>query len=146
MKLVLASDHGGYELKEHIKSFLKDKYEIIDLGTYSTESVNYPEYGIKAGEAVANKEADLGIICCGTGLGISMAANKVKGIRAAICHCPEYASLARQHNNANILSLGGRFLSNEQAEEIVETFLNTKFEGGRHQKRVDIIINYENKN
>ncbi len=143
MKIALAADHGGFELKEHIKNYLSDKYELIDLGTNSNDSVNYPDYGIKAGEAVINKEVDCAIIFCGTGIGISIAANKVAGIRAALCHNVEYAKLSRQHNNANILSLGGRFTSTEEAEKIVDAWINTPFEGGRHQNRLNIINEYE---
>ncbi|MFA7057647.1 MAG: ribose 5-phosphate isomerase B [Candidatus Cloacimonadales bacterium] len=145
MKIALAADHGGFELKEIIKEYLTADYEIIDLGTYNEDSVNYPDYGIKAGEAVASKQADCGIIFCGTGIGISIAANKVPGIRAALCHCVEYAKLSRQHNNANILALGGRFLAPAEAKEIVKAWLNTEFAGGRHQTRINIINEYERK-
>jgi len=143
MKIVLAADHGGYELKNEIKNYLKDKYEIIDLGTNSSDSVDYPEYGIKAGETIASGKADKGIIVCGSGIGISIAANKVKGIRAALCHSVEYAKLSRLHNNANILSMGGRFTDKKLAFEIVDVWLNTKFEGGRHSNRVNKISEYE---
>ena len=142
MKIALAADHGGFELKEIIKEYLTADYELIDLGTYNEDSVNYPDYGIKAGEAVASKQADCGIIFCGTGIGISIAANKVPGIRAALCHCVEYAKLSRQHNNANILALGGRFLAPAEAKEIVKAWLNTEFAGGRHQTRINIITEY----
>ena len=145
MKIALAADHGGFELKEIIKEYLTADYEIIDLGTYNEDSVNYPDYGIKAGEAVASKQADCGIIFCGTGIGISITANKVPGIRAALCHCVEYAKLSRQHNNANILALGGRFLAPAEAKEIVKAWLNTEFAGGRHQTRINIINEYERK-
>lgn len=145
MKIALAADHGGFELKEIIKEYLTADYELIDLGTYNEDSVNYPDYGIKAGEAVASKAADCGIIFCGTGIGISIAANKVPGIRAALCHCVEYAKLSRQHNNANILALGGRFLAPAEAKEIVKAWLNTEFAGGRHQTRINIINEYERK-
>ena len=145
MKIALAADHGGFELKEIIKEYLTADYELIDLGTYNEDSVNYPDYGIKAGEAVASKQADCGIIFCGTGIGISIAANKVPGIRAALCHCVEYAKLSRQHNNANILALGGRFLAPAEAKEIVKAWLNTEFAGGRHQTRINIINEYERK-
>src|SRR5690554_3066916 len=104
MKIALAADHGGFELKEIIKEYLAEDYEVIDLGTYTDESVNYPDYGIKAGEAVASKQADRGIIFCGTGIGISIAANKVQGIRAALCQNIQYAKLSREHNDANILA------------------------------------------
>lgn len=140
MKIVLAADHGGYRLKEEIKDYLvKEGYEINDIGTYNEESVDYPEYGKKAAEIVAAKEADFGIIVCGTGIGISIAANKVSGVRAALCHNVFTAKLTREHNDANILALGGRVIGTGLALEMVKTFLNTKFEGGRHQKRVDKI-------
>ncbi|MBI9031995.1 ribose 5-phosphate isomerase B [bacterium] len=145
MKIILAADHGGFDLKEIIKDYLSEKYEIEDLGTYSTSSVDYPDYGIKAGEAVINGVADKAIVFCGTGIGISIAANKVPGIRAALCHNVEYAKLSRQHNDANILALGGRFLSPQEAINIVEAWLNTDFEGDRHQKRLNKINVYERK-
>lgn len=135
----IASDHGGFALKSEMIGLLKKKgYMIDDLGTYSEESVDYPDLGKKAAEAVL-ADGNFGIIICGTGIGISIAANRVKGIRAALCHCPEYAELARKHNDANILALGGRFLDADTAEKIAEVFLNTGFEGGRHQRRIDLI-------
>jgi ribose 5-phosphate isomerase B len=138
-RLHIASDHGGFKLKEHLKPFLeKNHFTVNDLGTYSEDSVNYPEFGQKAAEAVLS-DGNPAIIICGTGIGISIAANRYKGIRAALCHCVEYAKLARQHNNANILALGGRFIKNEDAENIVKAFLVTKFEGGRHKNRIDLI-------
>jgi ribose 5-phosphate isomerase B len=145
MKIILAADHGGFELKEIIKEHLSKDYEIEDLGTYNNASVDYSDYGIKAGEAVIKGIADYAIIVCGTGIGISIAANKVPGIRAALCHNVEYAKLAKQHNNANILALGGRFLNPQEAKNIVDTWLNTEFEGGRHQKRINKINEYERK-
>ncbi len=143
MKIVLAADHGGFELKEIIKDYLSTSYEIEDLGSYNNDSVDYPDYGIKAGQAVIDGIADKAIIFCGTGIGISIAANKVPGIRAALCHNVEYARLSRQHNNANILALGGRFLTPNEAKAIVDTWLNTDFEGDRHQKRINKINVYE---
>ncbi len=145
MIIALASDHGGFELKEYIKTLL-DEHKILDLGTESEVSVDYSDYGIKAGEAVASGKADMGIIVCGTGIGISIAANKVKGIRCALCHCPEYARLSREHNNANILALGGRFLTKDQAENIIKTWLSTPFEGDRHVRRLNKISKYEESN
>ena len=140
MKLVLASDHGGFELKEEIKKYLDDKgYEYEDLGTHSTESVDYPQYGRAAGEAVASGKFEKGILCCGTGIGISLAANKVKGIRCAVVSDTFSAKMSRAHNDANMLSLGGRVVGAGLALEIVETWLTTEFEGGRHQRRVDQI-------
>ncbi len=146
MKLILAADHGGFDLKEVIKTYLAEKYEIEDLGTYNTDSVDYPDFGIKAGEAVIAGLADYAIIFCGSGIGISIAANKVPGIRAALCHNIEYAKLSKQHNNANILALGGRFLSPQEAKGIVDVWLNTNFEGGRHQNRINKINVYERNN
>lgn len=135
----IASDHGGFALKEHLKSFLaENNIAVDDLGAYSEDSVNYPDYGKKAAEAVLN-DGDPAIIICGTGIGISIAANRYRGIRAALCHCVEYAKLARQHNNANILALGGRFIKKEEAQSIVTAFLETEFEGGRHKNRIDLI-------
>ena len=137
-KIVLAADHGGFKLKEEIKTYLKDfkDLEVTDLGTNSEESVDYPNYGVKAGKAVASGQADVGIIFCGTGIGISIAANKVRGIRAANCVTPFMAEMSRKHNNANILALGGRIVDLKTAQEIVKTFLETPFEGGRHERRV----------
>lgn len=142
MIIALASDHGGYELKEKIKAHIAEKYaniEIKDIGTYSEESVDYPVYGKACGEAVATGEADAGIVFCGTGIGISMAANKVKGVRCGLCTSVEMARLTKQHNNANILALGGRITDAELGYEIVDEWLNTEFEGGRHQRRVDML-------
>ena len=140
MKLILASDHGGYELKEEIKKYLNGKgYSFDDLGTHSTESVDYPKYGRDAAKAVASGQYDRGILCCGTGIGISLAANKVKGIRCAVVSDTFSAKMSRAHNDANMLSLGGRVVGVGLALEIVEAWLNTEFEGGRHQRRVDQI-------
>ena len=145
MKIVLGCDHGGYKTKESIKNFLVEKgYEVVDAGCYSEESVDYPVYGIAAAEKVASNECDYGILVCGTGIGISISANKVKGIRCALLHDVNGAKLTRQHNNANMMALSGRFLPVEEALEIVEAFLTTEYEGGRHQRRLDIISEYEN--
>ena len=144
MRIVMASDHGGFELKEYIKSYLLGKgYDILDIGTNSEESVDYPDYGKNAGLKIINGEADLGIIMCGSGIGISIAANKVKGIRAALCHDIYTAKMCKMHNNANIMVMGGRIVGKGLAIEMVETYLNTEFEGGRHQKRVDKIHEIE---
>ena len=142
MKLAIASDHGGFSLKEQIKMHLAEKdstIEIMDLGTHSEESVDYPIYGKACGEAVASGEADLGIVCCGTGIGISIAANKVKGVRCGLCTSVEMAHLTKQHNNANMIALGGRTTAPELAFQIVDEWLDTEFEGGRHQRRVDML-------
>jgi len=142
MKLAIASDHGGFALKEKLKKHLADKdlsIEVIDLGTYSEASVDYPMYGKLCAEKVASREADLGIVCCGTGIGISIAANKVKGIRCGLCTSVEMAHLTKQHNNANMIALGGRTTEPELAFAIVDEWLDTEFEGGRHQRRVDML-------
>lgn len=140
MKIAVASDHGGYLLKETVKKHLEDRgIEVLDLGTHSQESVDYPVYGKLCGETVANGEADLGVVCCGAGIGISIAANKVKGIRCGLCTSVEMAHLTKQHNNANILALGGRTTAPELALAIVDEWLDTEFEGGRHQRRVDML-------
>ena len=145
MKIAIAADHGGYELKEMIKGYLEvaEFMEVVDLGTYSSESVDYPEYGIKCAEAVAKGEVDRGIVICGTGIGISIAANKVKGIRCALCTSVQMAELSRQHNDANMLALGGRTTDPVTALGIVDTWLQTNFEGGRHERRVGMITAYD---
>jgi len=140
MKIAIGSDHGGFELKEKVVKFLmENKYEILDLGCNSSDSVDYPKYGKLVGEAVVEKKADKGILICGTGIGISIAANKVKGIRAALCTNTTMARLTREHNDANVLAMGGRIVGDVLALEMVEIFLNTEFEGGRHQKRIDLL-------
>lgn len=147
MKIALGSDHGGLELKNTIIEYLNEKgIEIKDFGTYTKDSCNYPKYGELVAEAVAADEYELGILVCGTGLGISLAANKVKGIRAACVSDVFSAKMSRAHNNANILSLGDRVVGKGLALEIVENWLNTEFEGGRHQTRVDLITEIEVKN
>ena len=136
-KLAIASDHGGYTLKEEIKSRFSDRYDFVDLGTTSSESVDYPEYGKKLAETIQNGEHERGIIICGSGIGISIAANRYPKVRAALCTSVEMAQLSRQHNDANVLALGERITDKDLALEIVETFLNTEFEGGRHARRVE---------
>ena len=141
MKVALGSDHGGYELKEKIKQYLvkREGIELIDFGTNSVESVDYLKYGHLVAKSIVGKEADFGILICGTGIGISIAANKIKGIRAANCTNTTMARLSRQHNDANILALGARIVGDVIALDIVDEFLSASFEGGRHQKRVDQI-------
>ena len=141
MKIALGADHGGYELKEKIKQYLsmRKEIELIDFGTNSTESVDYPKYGHAVANAVVSKEVDFGILVCTTGVGISIAANKIKGVRAALCTDTTTAKLTREHNDANILALGSGIVGQFVALDIVDTFLSTSFEGGRHQKRVDQI-------
>ncbi len=142
-KIFIASDHGGYELKEYLKGYLKkSNYEVEDLGTNSNQSVNYPDYASKLSNEVIKNDT-LGILICGTGIGMSIAANKVDGIRAALVDSVTLAKLSRAHNNANVLCMGGRILGNILAEEIVDSFLTTDFEGGRHQNRLDIISSLE---
>lgn len=140
MKIVLASDHAGYELKMHIKAHLQAKgYEINDVGVHDGKRSDYPVYGNKAGQEVANGNCDFAIVCCGTGVGISIAANKVKGVRCCCCSEPYSARMSRRHNKANALAMGGRVVGDELALMIVDEFLATDFEGGRHEKRVNLI-------
>jgi ribose 5-phosphate isomerase B len=141
LKIALGADHAGYLLKEAVKEFLSEKeIEFKDFGTFKMDSCDYPEYAFKAGQAVIAGEADLGILVCGTGIGMSISANKIKGIRAAVVHNEQTAQLSRLHNDANILCLGARILENDTAVKIIETWLNTSFEGGRHQKRLNLIF------
>ena len=147
MKIAIASDHAGYKMKEAIKKFLEEKEDIetLDLGPYSEERVDYPDYAEKVARAVAKNEVNYGILICGTGLGMSIAANKIKGIKAALCLYPKMAEFARKHNDANILVLAGRLMGEEIAIWTVEAFLNTSFEGGRHERRVNKIYKLEDK-
>lgn len=142
MKISLGCDHGGYELKEIIKKHLENKgIEVLDVGTDSLDSVDYPDYGEKAALLVSNKEADKGIVVCTTGIGISIAANKVDGIRCALCTDSFMAKMTRLHNDANMLALGAGIVGKNLALDIVDTWLDTEFEGGRHTKRVEKIMN-----
>lgn len=144
--IALANDHAGIALKDEIKKLLdKRGLEYKDFGTNTEASVDYPIYGEAAGKAVASGECDRGIIICGTGIGISIAANKVPGVRAALCTNCFCAEMTRRHNNANILALGARVVGTGLALKIVETFLDTEFEGGRHERRVDILTAIEQK-
>ena len=144
MKIALGSDHGGFQLKETIKEWLLEKgYEIVDKGTYDEQSCDYPDYGKAVALEVVGGTADKGIIVCGTGVGISIAANKVNGIRAAVCGDTFTARMTRQHNDANILSLGQRVTGPGLALDIVEIWLATEFEGGRHQTRVEKMMKIE---
>ncbi|RLC56271.1 MAG: ribose 5-phosphate isomerase B [Candidatus Cloacimonadota bacterium] len=142
MKIAIASDHAGFDLKEKIKKILTE-YEIVDYGSENSDSMDYPDTGFKAAEAVSKGDCGRGILICGSGLGMSIVANKVSGIRAALCQTKQFAKLSRRHNNSNILVLSGRFISEYLAKEIIDVWLNTEFEGGRHQKRLDKISNYE---
>ncbi len=138
MKIAIASDHGGFELKEKIIAYFKTKnIPLDDLGTHSADSVDYPDYAHKMAHYILNKKADLGILICGTGVGISIAANRHKGIRAALLYNKFVAEMAKKHNNANIIVFGGRTMRFEEVVSYIETFLNTSFEGGRHQTRLD---------
>ena len=145
--LAIGCDHAGYELKQEIIRHLEEKgIACKDFGCYSEEAVDYPVYGKLVGHAVADGECEKGILICGTGLGISLAANKVKGVRAAVCSEPFTAKMSRAHNNCNILAFGARVVGAELAKMIVETWLDTEFEGGRHQRRVDMLMDIENRN
>ncbi|MBV1818682.1 ribose 5-phosphate isomerase B [Bacteroidales bacterium MSK.15.36] len=146
MKVGIGSDHGGYELKEYIKGFLEEEgIEYIDYGTNSSESVDYPEFGEKVALAVKNGECDRGIVICGTGIGISISCNKVAGIRCALCGDTYSAKMSVEHNNAQVLALGGRVVGKDLALEIVSTWLSARFQGGRHERRVNKISDIETK-
>ena len=145
-KVAVGCDHGGFPLKDAVVATLESLgAEVVDFGCDSTESVDYPKYGYKVAKAVASGECDLGVIMCGTGIGISIAANKVKGVRAAVCSEPVTARLVKEHNNANIIAFGARIVGIEVAKEIVRAYLEAQFQGGRHQTRVDLIHEIENK-
>ena len=144
MKIAIGNDHVAVELKNHIAKYVESKgHEVINFGTDTTDSCDYPIYGEKVARAVASGECDRGILICGTGIGISLTANKIKGIRAAVCSEPYSARLTRQHNNANIIAFGARVVGQTLAEMIVDEFLNTEYEGGRHQRRIDMITALE---
>ena len=146
MKIGIGNDHSAVEMKQEVMKFLQDLgYEVVNYGTDSTESCDYPVYGEKVGRAVAAGDVDLGILICGTGVGISLAANKVKGVRAVVCSEPSSARLSRQPNNTNILAFGARVIGIELAKMIIEEWLNAEFEGGRHQRRVDMIMAIQDK-
>ena len=144
MKLFLASDHAGFELKETIIDFLsKSGRDFSDLGTHSTESVNWVEYGARGARKVSeNPEETRAILICGSGIGMSIVAHKFKNVRAALCHTPHDAEMSRKHNNSNVLTLGARILNPEKALKIVKAWLDTPFEGGRHQIRLDLLQNH----
>ena len=140
MKIGLASDHAGYEMKQFLQGMLEAMgHDIVDFGTNTANSVDYPDYAHPLANAIAAKEVEAGIAICGTGNGINMTVNHHRGVRGALCWSAEVCRLAREHNNANICSLPARFISNLEAATIVETFLSTPFEGGRHQKRIEKI-------
>ncbi|MGN0442706.1 MAG: ribose 5-phosphate isomerase B [Acutalibacteraceae bacterium] len=145
--IALGCDHGGFAIKEAIKKYLDESgIEYNDFGCYSEESVDYPVYAKKVADAVASGECEKGVLCCGTGIGISIAANKVKGIRAAVVTNEFCAEMTRRHNDANIIAMGGRVISEEQAVKFTKIFLETPFDGDRHVKRVQMITDIENEN
>ncbi|KAF0208944.1 MAG: ribose 5-phosphate isomerase [Actinobacteria bacterium] len=147
MRLSLGSDHAGFALKEQVKAYLQHKgYEVTDVGTTSEDSVDYPDYAEQVGKAVAADEADFGVLVCGSGLGMAIAANKVPGVRAVQLMDTEMAKMSRMHNDANVVTLAGRYTEPEKAEAILDMFLTTPFEGGRHQLRVDKITAIEHEN
>ena len=140
MKISIGADHAGFSVKEKIREYLESKgYRILDKGAYSEESVDYPEFGHAVGNSVKDGESAKGIVVCGSGIGISMAANKVEGIRAALCTTPEHALMSRLHNDANVLAIGARMTDFDIILEIIDTWLRSEFEGGRHSKRVNKI-------
>jgi len=143
MKYFIGTDHAGFEVKPFVIEYLQKKgIEVEDLGCYSSESVDYPDYAHKVAKAVLENEGSRGILICGSGIGMSLAANKHKGIRAALCHDYYTASMARKHNNANILCFGARIVGKGEIESILEGWLNSEFEGGRHQRRIEKIDNF----
>lgn len=144
MKIAIGNDHAAVKLKEYIKEYLQSKgYEVVDFGTASEESSDYPIYGQKVANAIVSGKCELGVLICGTGVGISIAANKVKGIRACVCSEPLTAQMSRRHNDANIIAFGARVIDAPMAEKIVDAFLSAEYEGGRHQRRVDMISDIE---
>lgn len=146
MKIAMGNDHSAVELKNEIKAYVETKgYEVIDFGTNSGESCDYPVYGEKVGQAVASGEADYGIAICGTGIGIGIAAGKVKGVRVCTCSEPYSARLSRMHNNTNVLTFGARVIGAEMAKMIVDEWLDNTYEGGRHERRVAQLMEIENR-
>lgn len=144
MIIGIGSDHAGFDLKEEMKKFMEENgYEVRDFGTNNRESVDYPDFGRSVGEAVAAGEIDKGVVICGTGIGISISANKVKGVRAALCGDVFSARMSREHNDANVIAMGGRVLGVDLAKEILLTYLKSEFQGGRHERRVNKIAEIE---
>lgn len=140
MKIAIGSDHAGFELKEKIKAYLQKKgFEIKDFGAYSAERADYPDFAHPVAQAVEDKQYDMGMLICGSGNGVNMTANRHHGVRSALCWNPEIAALARQHNDANIIALPARFITEQEAEKCVDVFFSTAFEGGRHTNRVQKI-------
>lgn len=147
MKIAIAADHGGFELKDSMVEYIKSLgNEVVDLGTNSADSVDYPDYAKKVCEEIQQENSDLGILICGTGIGMSLAANKFEGIRAACVSDVYSAKMSRNHNNANVLCIGARVIGDEVAKLIIKTFLENEFEAGRHQRRVDKIMAFEREN
>jgi len=147
MKIGIGNDHSAVEMKNQIKEYLESMgHEVVNYGTDSTDSCNYPEFGEKVGRAVADKEVDCAVLICGTGVGISIAANKVNGVRAAVCSDCATARLVKQHNNANIIAFGARIVGIELAKDIVKAYLDAEFEGGRHATRIAMFTDIENRN
>jgi ribose 5-phosphate isomerase B len=144
MRIAIGSDHAGFELKEQVRAHLESRgHDVVDVGTNGPASVDYPDFAWQVGEAVVRAEADFGVLVCGSGLGMAIAANKVAGVRAVQVMDAEMAKMSRLHNDANVVTLAGRYLEPVQAGEIVDTFLSTAFEGGRHQRRIDKITELE---
>ena len=144
--IAIGSDHGGFDLKEQVKKHLVERgFEVKDFGCFDKSSVDYPDFGVAAAKAVADGTCEKGIVVCTTGIGISIAANKVKGIRCALCSEPLGAKMTRLHNDANMLALGGGVIGVNMGLEIVDTFLGTEFDGGRHQRRIDLITEIDNR-
>ena len=145
MKISIGSDHGAFAMKEHVKQYLTQMgHQVVDCGTYSTDSCDYADFAKAAAQLVASGDCDRGIVMCTTGIGISIAANKVRGIRCALCSEPYSAEMTRRHNDANMLAMGGALIGPNMADRIVDVFLNTEFEGGRHARRVGKIMAIEN--
>jgi ribose 5-phosphate isomerase B len=146
MKIALGSDHAGFELKEDLRAYLAElKIEALDLGTYSEDSADYPDVAAKVAEKVARGEVERGLLICGTGIGMSIVANRFAGVRAALCHDLYTARISREHNNANILALGGRLIGKGLAREILKVWMETEFQGGRHERRIRKIAALEGK-
>lgn len=140
MKIAMASDHGGLDLKNRVKQYLEEcGHQVVDFGTYTADSCDYPDFARPCAEAVANGSCERGIVVCTTGIGVSIVANKVKGVRCALCTNRDMATMTRRHNNANVLAMGQRYVDFDTAKQIVNAFLSTPFDGGRHQRRVDKI-------
>ena len=144
MRVYLGSDHAGFKMKEALKDYFEGRdLDLVDVGTSSEDSVDYPDYAEKVAQAVASGEADRGVLVCGSGIGMAMAANKVPGIRAAMVTDPELARMMRLHNDANVVTIGGRYIPRQTVEEILDAFFDTEFEGGRHQRRIDKMMAME---